>query len=246
MNLIARVSWLQKMYNYLYSRVTGAVRTVNGTAPDADGNVNVSGGGGGTLQSVTDGTGNNITSNAIQVTGVDNIDTTTPSMILAASGVQGLLYFVHPIEGSPFGALAVVFNSDSNTISFQPDSLTLYDKNRAGTNNGACAIFNGKVGAEDAINLNELVTLRQVQSVVDHPYKGGQSSFTADGTTTIFDITHNLGATPSYFSLTTTQPIAQNLLGRTITLPDANTMRLTFDFAPNPGEDANYVWIVYK
>lgn len=77
-------------------------------------------------------------------------------------------------------------------------------------------------------------------------FKGGQSPFTADGIITVFNITHNLGVVPSYFSLTTTEPIANNHLQRTITFPDANTMRITFNIAPAPGENANYVWVVYK
>jgi hypothetical protein len=75
---------------------------------------------------------------------------------------------------------------------------------------------------------------------------GGQSAFTADGVTTVFNITHNLGAIPSFFTLTTTAPIASNHLNRTITFPDVNTMRITFNVAPSIGENANYVWIVFK
>jgi len=82
--------------------------------------------------------------------------------------------------------------------------------------------------------------------LVKTDYKGGQSPFTADGTTTVFNITHNLGFIPSYFTLTTTAPIASNHLNRTITFPDVNTMRITFNVAPSVGEDANYVWIVFK
>jgi len=82
--------------------------------------------------------------------------------------------------------------------------------------------------------------------LVKADYKGGQSAFVADGTTTVFNITHNLGFTPSYFTLTTTAPIASNHLNRTITFPDVNTMRITFNVAPSVGEDANYVWIVFK
>lgn len=84
-------------------------------------------------------------------------------------------------------------------------------------------------------------------NIIEAPYfKGGQSPFTADGVATVFDIVHNLGATPSYFTLTTTAPIATNHLARTITFPDVNTLRITFNSPPNIGEDANYVWIVYK
>lgn len=77
-------------------------------------------------------------------------------------------------------------------------------------------------------------------------FKGGQSPFTADGVTTVFNITHNLGVIPSFFSITTTEPIATNHLARTITFPDANTLRITFAAPPSIGENANYVWIVYR
>jgi hypothetical protein len=81
---------------------------------------------------------------------------------------------------------------------------------------------------------------------VDTRYIGGQSMFTADGTTDTFDIVHNLGVIPPFFSLTTTTPITLNHLNRTITFPDNNTLRVTFASAPLVGEDVNYVWIVYK
>lgn len=76
--------------------------------------------------------------------------------------------------------------------------------------------------------------------------KGGTSEFIADEMTTVHDIVHNAGFVPSYFSLTTTEPIANNLLARTITFPDNNTMRLTFNVAPNTGENANYVYVLYR
>lgn len=75
---------------------------------------------------------------------------------------------------------------------------------------------------------------------------GGNSIFTADGVTSQFDILHNLGEVPSYFSITTTEPIASNHLNRVITFPNSNTMRITFGFPPSIGENANYIWIVYK
>ena len=76
--------------------------------------------------------------------------------------------------------------------------------------------------------------------------KGGMTPFTANGSNTVLNITHNLGSIPSYYSITTSEPIAINHLTRTITFPDANTMRLTFGVAPQVGENANYVWVVYK
>lgn len=129
--------------------------------------------------------------------------------------------------------------------------------------------FGGRVGTSDTsgITLDDTLEMTGIKyladysanftdrSLVDKAYvdneainnhKGGQSVFTANSITTIFDITHNLGAIPSFFSITTTQPIAANHLNRTITFPDSNTMRITFALPPNVGEDANYVWVVYK
>jgi hypothetical protein len=77
-------------------------------------------------------------------------------------------------------------------------------------------------------------------------FAGGQTPFIADNVNTWFEITHNLGAVPRFFTLTTTQPIAANHLARTISFPDGNTMRITFQNPPLSGEDANYVWIVFK
>lgn len=37
-------------------------------------------------------------------------------------------------------------------------------------------------------------------------FVGGTSFFTADGVDTIFDIVHNLGFVPRFFTLTTTEP----------------------------------------
>lgn len=75
---------------------------------------------------------------------------------------------------------------------------------------------------------------------------GGTSAFTADDVTNTHVITHNAGFIPSYFSLTTTEPISSNHLNRIITFPDVNTMLITFSSAPNSSENANYVYVLYK
>lgn len=75
---------------------------------------------------------------------------------------------------------------------------------------------------------------------------GGDFPFTADGTTAEVVITHTLGAVPDFFSLTTTQPITSNHLNRTITFPDDETMVITFGLAPLPGEDAVYIYALFK
>lgn len=106
--------------------------------------------------------------------------------------------------------------------------------------------------AATGTNTTQLATTAFVQAEIASDallladFEGGQSPFTADGTTTVFNITHNLGAIPSYFTLTTTEPISSNHLNRTITFPDNNTLRITFALAPLVGEDANYVWVVFR
>lgn len=75
---------------------------------------------------------------------------------------------------------------------------------------------------------------------------GGQSVFTADGVTVVHDIVHTLGAIPSYWTITTSEPIANNLLNRTISFVDDSTMRITYNVAPNIGEDANYVYVLFR
>lgn len=77
-------------------------------------------------------------------------------------------------------------------------------------------------------------------------FVGGHAFMTGNGTISSFNITTNAGFIPSYFTLTTTTPITQNQLNRTITFPDSNTMRITFENAPLDGENTDYVWIVYK
>lgn len=77
-------------------------------------------------------------------------------------------------------------------------------------------------------------------------FVGGHAFMTGNGTTSVFNIITNAGFIPSYFTLTTTTPITQNQLNRSITFPDSNTMRITFENAPLDGEDTDYVWIVYK
>lgn len=87
--------------------------------------------------------------------------------------------------------------------------------------------------------------IRNNQNPSEPTMVGGSSMFTADGNILVHDIVHNAGFIPSYFSLTTTQPITNNHLNRTITFPDENTMRITFMFVPNSGEDANYIYILH-
>lgn len=75
---------------------------------------------------------------------------------------------------------------------------------------------------------------------------GGQTPFVADGVQTVVTITHNAGFIPSFYNLTTSQPITLTHLSRTIAFPDVNTMTITFASAPIVGEDANYVWTLFQ
>lgn len=110
-----------------------------------------------------------------------------------------------------------------------------------------CAI--GQLNAAGSANSAALTELQeQVDEIVGSSAttKGGMTNFIADGSATVLNIVHNLGAIPDYFTLTTTTPISPNHLNRSISWPDNNTMRITFNFAPLPGEDADYVWSVTK
>ena len=170
MNLLAKVSWLQKMYNYLYSRITGVVRTVNGTAPDANGNVVVSGGSSGTLQIVTTGTGNNLTSNAIQVTGIDNIDESTPSLLLGKTSTQGIIYSL-----SSTGLQGITFDSSDGSTSFLNGS-GLQSVQLKDPNTGPAGVFQGRVSGIDAVNPTEFVTLQQIGNLIITPNVVTQST----------------------------------------------------------------------
>lgn len=205
------------------------------------------------LQTVTEGAGNNVTSSAIQLTGITNLSLSVPSLFLAYTSGQAFIN-----KSDPTGNGIISFEADGkiilgagNTInnSYSP-VLTIEDTSGSGdniltvngtTNISGSVVASGVVKAAPATDPDDLVRLDQLPV-----FKGGQSPFTADGSTTEFDIIHNLGATPAYFTLTTTTPITQNHLNRTITFPDDNTMRITFSNAPTIGEDVNYVWIVYQ
>lgn len=196
--------------------------------------------GGGNLQQTTDA--GNTSSNAISITGSGGLSLDSSSLSFAKMGSAGVIFNIDS------GALKAIisFNEPTfgNGIRFTPNGVN---------NNGLIllpttstdsliGVFSGRISASNAKFANEVITLGQVQGML----KGGQSMFTANGTDTVFNITHNLGAIPSYFELSTTTPINLNQLNRTITFPDLNTMRVTFNTAPLVGEIINYVWVVYR
>jgi len=216
-----------------------------------------SGGGGGAVSSVNGETGDVL----LGLQEVTDVNFST-NKSLVSTGFSGLspnstgIFKISNLSGfangTATGAIGsfVTLNDTTGEIRLVPNgavnpspSLAI---NKISDDTGIIAKFDGRVQGTAATTNGEFVIYDQVIPVIQHPYKGGQSVFTADGTTTVFNITHNLGAIPSFFSLTTTQPIAANHLTRTITFPDNNTMRLTFALPPNPTENANYVWIVYK
>lgn len=77
-------------------------------------------------------------------------------------------------------------------------------------------------------------------------FKGGISTFTANDVTTVFNIATSAGFVPSFASITALTPESENTKNRTITFPDANTIRITYDSAPLTGDNITYSWIVYK
>lgn len=195
-----------------------------------------SGGSEGNLQSITNS--GNSTTNALQVLDQQLLDVSDDSafIIKAPNSAQ--------FGGLFNGGSEVSFADFKNDGTFTIGKPSGYNLSSSGTttpfifkNNVSLA----RVSGADAIQPNDFVTLQQIPQLV-----GGQTAFTADGTTDVIDIPHTLGAVPSFFSITTTAPITNNHLNRTITFPDNNTLRITFGFPPNPGEDANYVWVLYK
>lgn len=205
-------------------------------ASDSD----TSGGGSATLEEVT-GNGNT-TPNSMLFNGLAGYSPANTGLTLGYTSGIGLISNNNPTFSSQ-----ILFNNDGrlrfgtgNEIDGNTSTvLDLYPIENSGI---VGAIFNCRVQATEAFDAADLVSLGQVQNM----WKGGQSLFTADGVTTVFDIVHNLGSTPPYFSLTSTTPVTLNNLNRTITFPDANTMRITFGNPPLIGENVNYVWIVYK
>ncbi len=149
-----------------------------------------------------------------------------------------------PLTGYVAGTNTVIANTDTILQAFQKTQgqITARATVASPTFTGVPAAPTAAVGT----NTTQLATTAFVQAAFTNAYKGGQSAFTPDGTTTQFDIVHNAGFIPSFFTLTTTEPIASNHLNRTITFPNNNTMRLTFALAPSVGEDANYVWVVFR
>lgn len=212
MNLIAKVSWLQKMINYLYKKATGAVQTVNGTAPDANGNVVVSGGAG-TLQTVTDGAGNNITTNAMLLTGFDQFSTDIDGMILADTAI---IQVDSTAPGNVRNSISLGLNETAVTYR---DIAILSLSNLAGAS--AIASFkdpNGNpitVSGADAVKPTQFVTLQQMPQFV-----GGVHTFNSDGLTDTFTIPHGLTTVTSHYVTRNSDPngnlIATHITGANI------------------------------
>lgn len=196
----------------------------------------------------------NITDNVITVTGINNFVSNNGLFLLynAENNGQIVCLFSNGVSSSELTLSPIGFTIGSNNNSYLDANLNNDTTFRFMTGNSL-----DRITFADAQFPTDGVTLQQVTPVVEHPYSGGYQEFIADGTTTIVDILHNANIDnsnlsdpnryrPYTFSLTTTEPIAINHLTRNITFPNPNTMRLTFGFAPNTGENANYVFVIYK
>lgn len=210
MSLFSEIVWLKRMYDYLYSRYKGTVRTVNNTAPDTNGNVNVSGGGGGTLQEVTDA--GNFTSNAIQVTGLANADPTKDGAFIAnvpVTGAQIGAFF----NGGTIGT-QITFNPDGNWNIGSPSKRFLDSR---GTTTPFSFTENSvlqRVSGADGTQPNDFVTFGQIPTM-----EGGLHTFVSDGVTDNFTIPHNLTTVKSHY-VTRNQDPGGNLIGTEIAGPN--------------------------
>lgn len=107
-----------------------------------------------TLQTATTGSGNNITNNALQITGSGNIDLTKDGIIVNNIGISKVS------GGTQQGLYG--FSNDSLILNYHNTSITLKDQisSVAGTQ------VSTRISAQQAINNNELPTLGQVITLV--------------------------------------------------------------------------------
>lgn len=121
------------------------------------------------LQMVTTGSGNNLTSNTLQLTGLDNFNAGTESMLLAYSSGEGIISKTNTIGNGTISLLGdgtikvLVGNSSSNTLS---DILLLQDTTGLGDN---IATFSARVKVQNAIEDDDAVNLGQLNGLMASP-----------------------------------------------------------------------------
>lgn len=170
------------------------------------------------------------------------------------------------VDGSILGKQLTGYTVGTNTALNSSDTiLSAFGKLQQQSNNRLSinsVLTTFSVGADTTVANTDTVLqsfgkLQGQINAIKGGRAGGYEPFTADGTTDVIDIIHGLnidngnGADPNRywpesFSLTNTLPDTTNLLDRSVSFPDADTMRITFTTPPTLGEDANYSWIVYK
>lgn len=214
------------------------------------------------IQFSTDGVDTAITVTDVGANGISyaadySTNNATNPRWLADKGYVDYTVLNSPLTGYTIGTNAALNSSDTILTAF--GKLQQQSNNRY-SNNMVLSLFT--VGPNSAVTNTDTViqALGKFQGQINAlktQHAGGYEPFVADGVIDTVDITHGLNIDngnaadpnryrPSYFSLTSTEPITNNHLNRTVSFPDANTLRIHFSIAPNIGEDANYVWVVYK
>lgn len=181
---------------------------------------------------------------------------------LVLSGESPIFAQIQLVHTPTLGVFAFVIDETgshisaaSSSIHLRPDGAVSIQGSPVGPGElrldlaGAIKIVDGSEGLGKI-----LVSDADGKAAWTQVFEGGEQVFTANGVITVVTITHNMNLPdagggvfkPKSFSLTTTQPISNNHLNRTITWPTANTMVITFGTAPNIGEDAVYIWTIFR
>lgn len=167
------------------------------------------------LQSVTTGTGNNLTTNALQVAGIGEADLTEVSTIMyhytptVNGGGVGL------IDGTQLRRVVEASIDNGETILYNDiHSQTLLLREQTGSDSGA--LFSGRVSAQPAINGTDLVTLDQVVTqvvTIDTPPLTG---FTANFNDTMNDQFMYINNDDTLTDLTIQVPTTNSVIGQTL------------------------------
>lgn len=128
-----------------------------------------SGGGGdtATLTSVTTGSGNNITPNAIQVTGLENVELGKTSTVVLDKGGLGGLYRIDSTLGGISGSVEIS-NSVIALSTASSSSLNVQEE----TPTAASVLVSGRIQADAGINATDVAIMSQIISL-------GETSTTA-------------------------------------------------------------------